>query len=67
MLTFEQLKKLKQTECASAHLKNGYLFSCFTGLRKSDIVNLRKNNIKDGYLIMVTQKTKVPVKVKLHP
>ncbi|MDD3052704.1 MAG: site-specific integrase [Candidatus Cloacimonetes bacterium] len=65
-LTFEQLKVLHQTPCVNQQLKNAFLFSCYTGLRKSDIINLKKHNIVDGYLSLITQKTKTSIKIKLN-
>lgn len=39
-LTLDEVKKLDQTPCKYAYLKNAFLFSCLTGLRKSDIEKL---------------------------
>lgn len=36
-LTLEELQKLAQTPCKYPWLRNAFLFSCLTGLRKSDI------------------------------
>jgi len=66
MLDYNQLQKLVHTPCRNVQLKNAFLFSCYTGLRKSDIIKLRKKNIKGDYLVVVTEKTKTPIKVKLH-
>ena len=48
-LTLEEVKDLIDTECKYKELKNGFLFSCFTGLRISDIRNLKFSNIKDNH------------------
>ena len=66
-LTLDQLTALYNTACKSDQLKNAFLFSCYMGLQKSDIINLRQSHIKNGYLNIITQKTKSQVKVKLHP
>ncbi len=44
-LTLDEIKKLAQTDCDIPVLKRASLFSCFTGLRKSDIFKLDWNEI----------------------
>ena len=39
-LTIDELKRLTQTECDYPNIKKAFLFSCLTGLRRSDILNL---------------------------
>lgn len=39
-LTLEEIKKLAATSCRYPVLKRAFLFSCLTGLRKSDILKL---------------------------
>lgn len=39
-LTLEELQTLVQTQCEQAKIKNAFLFSCLTGLRRSDILKL---------------------------
>ena len=39
-LTFEEVKLLVQTECEYPNIKRAFLFSCLTGLRRSDIIKL---------------------------
>jgi integrase len=36
-LTFDEVKKMAKTECKYPALKRAFLFSCLTGIRKSDI------------------------------
>ncbi|MDR1343778.1 MAG: site-specific integrase [Tannerellaceae bacterium] len=36
-LTFDEIKKMAKTECKYPALKRAFMFSCLTGLRKSDI------------------------------
>jgi site-specific recombinase XerD len=43
-----------------------FLFSCFTGLRISDIQNLNSDNILDNYLIFVSQKTGKLLRIQLN-
>ena len=45
-LTLEELKRLKKTECKSEILKHAFLFSCLTGLRWSDVHNLKWKDIE---------------------
>lgn len=60
-LTADELKRLIETPCEYKQLKHAFLFSCFTGLRKSDIMQLRWNEImndnKHWYIYKVIQKT----------
>lgn len=60
-LTMEEVKLLEKSDY-HAHIKNPFLFSCFCGLRKSDIKNLTWGNvIYDGdnvTLNITVQKTK---------
>jgi len=65
-LTYNQLRVLFDTPCINSQLKNAFLFSCFTGLRKSDIAVLKYSDIKEGYIVLITKKTKTPVKIKLN-
>lgn len=44
-LTINELKRLYKTDFHNDELKRAALFSCFTGLRISDILNLRWENI----------------------
>ena len=37
-LTIDELKQLAQTECEYPNIKKAFLFSCLTGLRRSDIL-----------------------------
>ena len=68
-LTFEELRRLIRTECRNSQVRDAFLFSCNTGLRLSDIVNLTWANIvKDGEayrLITTMQKTKGLIDMKL--
>ena len=53
-LTQEELIKLSETPCRTPELKEAFLLSCITGLRKSDILSLSINDIEkcdDTYYI----------------
>lgn len=56
-LTIEEMKKMKDTPCDSPVLKAASLFSCLTGLRYSDIQNLKWENIEKapdgGYCLRI--------------
>ena len=64
-LTIKELRKLKDTPCYNQQTKNAFLFSCYTGLRYSDIDNLRFEDIVDGYLRFRQKKTKGYERIKL--
>ncbi len=69
-LTEQELFKIYQCEnlSKSQDVARDYLcFECFTGLRFSDIGRLKHENIKDGFMVLKTKKTKdnlfVPINV----
>lgn len=39
-LTLEEVRKLAQTDCEYPNIKRAFLFSCLTGLRRSDIIRM---------------------------
>ena len=62
-LTLAELQKLYKTPCEIDVLKRASIFACLTGMRRSDIINLKWDNIKsysDGgkYVEFYVQKTK---------
>ena len=44
-LTIEEVRKLADTECDYPKIKAAFLFSCLTGLRRSDVVRLRWGDV----------------------
>ena len=69
-LTIDEVKALSATTCKYTDLKAAFLFSCFCGLRMSDIRKLKWENISissNGYkqVEVVQQKTKEAVYVPL--
>ncbi|MDD3052072.1 MAG: tyrosine-type recombinase/integrase [Candidatus Cloacimonetes bacterium] len=63
-LTIDEVRKIKNAE-GRPEIKNAFLFSCFTGLRLSDIVALTFEQIQDGYLHFTQKKTKSQERIKL--
>tara|TARA_B100000508_G_scaffold55003_2_gene42606 strand:- start:4800 stop:5918 length:1119 start_codon:yes stop_codon:yes gene_type:complete len=45
-LTFEELQKVKKTDCEIPILKKAFLFSSLTGLRWSDLIDLKWGDLK---------------------
>ncbi len=68
-MTIEEIRALMATPMDYPAVKNAYLFSCFCGLRISDIIGLRWKNvyIDNGQyrLEVVMQKTKEPIYLPL--
>ena len=69
-LTADEVKALMQTECKNPLVKQAFLFSCFCGLRISDIMKLEWQDIKkDGQdlrLQVTMKKTRQPLYMKLN-
>jgi len=56
-LTIQEVKKLYKTKCNNQEVKDAFLFSCFTGLRYSDVVNLTWDNISNDKIEYKQKKT----------
>jgi len=56
-LTIKEVKKLANTDCSNQEVKDAFLFSCFTGLRYSDVVSLTWNNIVNDKIEFKQKKT----------
>ena len=70
-LTWEELNKLREFEIPAAkqaldRVRDVFLFQCFTGLRYSDVFNLRKSDIKDGHIEVTTVKTSDSLIIELN-
>lgn len=62
-LTLEEVRKLYSTTCDIPAMRKAVVFSCLSGLRLSDILNLKWENIRtysngEFYLDFICQKTK---------
>jgi len=58
-------KKVEMSRFRWNMTKNAFLFSCFTGLRYSDMRKITWGDIQDGILVLVQQKTSEPVRIPL--
>lgn len=70
-MTIDEVRSLIATPMSNETVKSAYLFSCFCGLRISDIKELRwKDVFCDGEqyrLQVIMQKTKAPIYLPLSP
>ena len=70
-LTFEEIKKIYNMPYSNETVKRAFIFSCFTGLRLSDLINLKFENVirENGnyYLVFHDKKTEEFNKFILHP
>ena len=70
-LTWEELNKLRKFEIPAAkqaldRVRDVFLFQCFTGLRYSDVFNLRKSDIKGDHIEVTTVKTSDSLIIELN-
>lgn len=69
-LTVDEVRKLIDTPCRRQAVKDGFLFSCFCGLRISDVRGLKwKNVIESGgksYIYITQFKSKQPLFLPLN-
>lgn len=64
-LTIDEIKLLINARSRFKDITDAFLFSCFTGLRISDLRQLRFSQIKDGYIEFKQQKTGGVERIKL--
>lgn len=57
-LTLDEIVLLMNTELGNKEVKDAFLFSCFSGLRYSDIRNLKWENIRANTIEYTQKKTK---------
>ena len=70
-LTWEKLNKLREfkiptTKQALDRVRDVFLFQCFTGLRYSDVFNLRRSDIKGDHIEVTTVKTSDSLIIELN-
>lgn len=69
VLDWEELMHLYNLELKKHYLKqvrDVFCFCCFTGLRYSDVFNLKRSNIKDDNIEITTIKTGDPLTIQLN-
>lgn len=68
-LTIDEVKRMAASSCHNPAAKRAFLFSCFTGLRLSDVKNLTWSNVcfdsEPPYLSVTMIKTAKPVVIPL--
>lgn len=70
-LTWEELNKLREfkippTKQALERVRDVFLFQCFTGLRYSDVFNLRRSDLKGDHIEVTTVKTSDSLIIELN-
>ena len=70
-LTWEELTKLREFAIPPAkqsldRVRDVFLFQCFTGLRYSDVYNLRRSDIKEDHIEVTTIKTSDSLVIELN-
>ena len=70
-LTWAELTKLREykipeTKKYLERVRDVFLFQCFTGLRYSDVFNLRRSDVKDNHIEITTVKTADSLIIELN-
>ena len=70
-LTWDELNRLREFKIPSnkqalERVRDVFLFQCFTGLRYSDVFNLRRNDIKGDHIEVTTVKTSDSLIIELN-
>lgn len=70
-LTWDELTKLREFEIpankqALERVRDVFLFQCFTGLRYSDVFNLRRSDVKGEHIEVTTVKTSDSLIIELN-
>lgn len=68
-LSWDELTNLYDLEVQSSALsqvRDVFCFCCFTGLRYSDVATLRKIDVQETYISVVTEKTDEVIKIELN-
>jgi integrase len=66
-LTLEEMQRLANTPCSDPEVKRAFLFSCYTGLRVSDVQALTWDNVRNGRIELRVKKTNTPDWIDLSP
>jgi integrase/recombinase XerD len=66
-LELDEVRLLANTPCGDPAVKNAFLFSCFHGLRFSDVSRLSPAMIHNRQIVLRMQKTDDAVYIPLHP
>jgi integrase len=64
-LELKEIEKLVITDSDRPEIKRAFLFSCFTGLRQSDVRNLKWKDISDNTIKIIQQKTQGSLSIPL--
>lgn len=64
-LTAGELARLVAAPCPDPEIKRAFLFACYTGLRKSDVMALTWGNISNKSISVRMQKTGDPITIPL--
>jgi site-specific recombinase XerD len=64
-LSIKEIRKLSKTTCANGQVRQAFLFSCFSGLRYSDVDRLTWDKVKGEYLEYTQTKTGAPERLPL--
>jgi|GEM_PF-1112941 len=64
-LTMEEIQKIADVNFDRPAVQDAFLFSCFTGLRRADVLALRWSNIDNDYLSFTQEKTGQAERMKL--
>jgi len=70
-LTWDELNRLREFKISSnkqalERVRDVFLFQCFTGLRYSDVFNLRRSDIKGDHIEVTTVKTSDSLIIELN-
>ena len=68
-LTWQELLKVYDfnfKQESIQHVRDVFCFCCFTSLRYSDVAKLRRSDVKDKFIRVVTQKTADGLKIELN-
>lgn len=67
-LTLDELHAVEHAELPASlsNVRDVFVFCCYTGLRYSDVAALRRSDIHDGYIEVVTRKTDKRLRIELN-